>query len=132
MAQVKKQEVHLKTLISPRERLLKEAISITTSDRNAAYGNPEDNFANIAAYWSSYLTQSTKVDIVINPQDVAHMMILMKVARLATNPTHYDSLLDIAGYAACGEDCRVGALNAAFDAAGAMVAGSEQVAKQAR
>ena len=132
MAQVKKQEVHLKMPTSPRERLLKEAISITTNDRNAAYGNPEDNFANIAAYWSSYLTQSTKVDIVISPQDVAHMMILMKVARLATNPTHYDSLLDIAGYAACGEDCRVGALNAAFDAAGAMVAGSEQVAKQAR
>ena len=132
MAQVKKQEVHLKMPTSPRERLLKEAIQITTSDRNAAYGNPEDNFANIAAYWSSYLTQSTKVDIVISPQDVAHMMILMKVARLATNPTHYDSLLDIAGYAACGEDCRVGALNAAFDAAGAMVAGSEQVAKQAR
>ena len=132
MAQVKKQEVHLKMPTSPRERLLKEAIQITTSDRNAAYGNPENNFANIAAYWSSYLTQSTKVDIVISPQDVAHMMILMKVARLATNPTHYDSLLDIAGYAACGEDCRVGALNAAFDAAGAMVAGSEQVAKQAR
>lgn len=117
---------------SPRERLLKEAIGITTSDRNAAYGNPEDNFANIAAYWSSYLTQSTKVDIVISPQDVAHMMILMKVARLATNPTHYDSLLDIAGYAACGEDCRVGALNAAFDAVGAMVAGFEQAAQQAR
>ena len=132
MAQVKKQEVHLKTLISPRERLLKEAISITTSDRNAAYGNPEDNFANIAAYWSSYLTQSTKVDIVISPQDVAHMMILMKVARLATNPTHYDSLLDIAGYAACGEDCRVGALNAAFDAANTMVTGSKQAAQQAR
>ena len=117
---------------SSRERLLKEAIRITTSDRNAAYGNPEDNFANIAAYWSSYLTQSTKVDIVISPQDVAHMMILMKVARLATNPTHYDSLLDIAGYAACGEDCRVGALNAAFDAANTMVTGSKQAATQAR
>lgn len=120
---------------SSRERLLKEAIRITTSDRNAAYGNPEDNFANIAAYWSSYLTQSTKVDIVISPQDVAHMMILMKVARLATNPSHYDSLLDIAGYAACGEDCRVGALNAAFGAnapVGAMAAGFEQAATQAR
>lgn len=133
MAQVKKHEAQkLVRPTSPRERFLKEAIQITTSDRNAAYGNPEDNFANIAAYWSSYLTQSTKVDIVISPQDVAHMMILMKVARLATNPTHYDSLLDIAGYAACGEDCRVGALNAAFDAVGATVADFEQVAKQAR
>ncbi len=131
---------------SPRERLLKEAINITTSDRNAAYGKPEDNFANIAAYWSSYLTQSTKVDIVISPQDVAHMMILMKVARLATNPSHYDSLLDIAGYAACGEDCRFGAQGAAYNhaadmrssmdgaglSAAAMVAGFQNAAKQAR
>lgn len=94
---------------SPREALLQQAISITTGDRNAAYGNPEDNFANIAAYWSSYLTQATKVAILLTPQDIAHMMILMKVARLATNPAHYDSLLDIAGYAACGADCYVAA-----------------------
>lgn len=128
MAQVKKHEAQkLVRPTSPRERLLKEAIQITTSDRNAAYGKPEDNFANIAAYWSSYLTQSTKVDIVINPQDVAHMMILMKVARLATNPSHYDSLLDIAGYAACGEDCRVGAQNLAY---GASI--NPEAAKQAR
>ncbi len=92
--------------VSPRELLLQQAISITTGDRNAAYGNPEDNFANIASYWMRYLTQAKNVDIVITPQDVAHMMILMKMARLATNPAHYDSLLDIAGYAACAADCQ--------------------------
>ena len=94
---------------SPRVALLEEAIKITTHDRNASYGNPEDNLANIAAYWNSYLTQRAPDATVLphlNGQDVAHMMILMKLARLATNPGHRDSLVDVAGYAACGEDCR--------------------------
>lgn len=92
--------------LNPRQLLLQQASDITSNDRNKAYGNPEDNFRNIAAYWMKYLTQSTDLDIVITPQDVAHMMILMKMARLATNPSHYDSLLDIAGYAACAADCQ--------------------------
>lgn len=95
---------------SPRVALLEEAIKITTRDRNASYGNPEDNLANIAAYWNSYLTQRAPDATVLphlNGQDVAHMMILMKLARLVANPGHRDSLVDIAGYAACGEDCRV-------------------------
>ena len=92
---------------SPRVTLLKRAIEITTKDRNESYGDPEDNFANIAAYWSRYLSDSAKLEIIISPQDVAHLMILMKIARLSTNPNNYDSLLDIAGYAACGVDCMV-------------------------
>jgi hypothetical protein len=30
------------------------------------------------------------------------MNALIKVARLSTNPTHKDSWIDLAGYAACG------------------------------
>lgn len=90
---------------TPRQALLEEAIGITTQDRNSAYGNPEDNFANIAAYWSRYLSDSAKLEIELSAQDVAHMMVLMKIARLSTNPTHYDSLVDVAGYAACAADC---------------------------
>lgn len=93
--------------MTPRESLLTQAMQITTGDRNNAYGSPEDNFKNIAEYWSAYLTQSAKTAIILSPQDVAHLMILMKVARLATNPLHEDSLLDVAGYAACGYDCLV-------------------------
>lgn len=90
---------------TPRESLLKEAARITTTDRNTAYGKPEDNFANIAKLWSVYLSASRLPQVTFTASDVAHMMILMKVARLSTNPTHYDSLVDIAGYAACGADC---------------------------
>ena len=94
-----------KAPLTPREILLREAISITTKDRDSAYGNPEDNFANIAAYWSRYLSDSAKLEITLSAQDVAHMMVLMKIARLSTNPMHYDSLVDVAGYAACAADC---------------------------
>ena len=93
----------------PREKLLQLALSITSNDRNKAYGNPEDNFQNIADYWNTYLTQRAgggTVEFRFTSQDVPHMMILMKMARLATNPGHYDSLVDIAGYAACGADCQ--------------------------
>lgn len=90
----------------PRQALLKEALQITSHDRNKAYGNPEDNFENIAAYWRVYYKQRFKTHLDITPQDVAHCMILMKMARLATNCAHRDSLVDIAGYAACGADCQ--------------------------
>jgi hypothetical protein len=92
--------------VPARAKLLEDAHGCVMQDRNAAYGDPEDNFGNIAAYWNSYLTQSKKVSILLTPQDVAHLMILMKIARLATNTAHYDSLVDIAGYAACGADCQ--------------------------
>ena len=89
-----------------REILLTQAISIVTQDRNSSYGNPEDNFSDIADFWNSYLTQRTKRRIMLTPQDIAHMMILMKVGRLTHNSQHADSLLDIAGYAACAYDCQ--------------------------
>lgn len=39
----------------------------------------------------------------ISSEDVAHMMILLKVARLANDPYHRDSLVDVCGYAALSE-----------------------------
>ena len=91
---------------TPREQLLREAIQITTSDRNKHYGNPEDNFNNIANFWNLYLGNAGKLreDSMLCGIDVAHMMVLMKMARLSTNPLHRDSILDVAGYAACAAD----------------------------
>ena len=91
----------------PGQLLLDEAYEIISNDRNKAYGSPEENFDNIASLWTTYLTAANKVDILVSPVQVAHLMILMKIARLSTNPLHRDSGVDIAGYAACGEDCRV-------------------------
>lgn len=89
-----------------RRKLLEEAIEITSRDRNQAYGNPEDNFRNIANLWTAIHTArhgflpSTQ----FNAADVALFCIAIKLARLSTNQTHRDSAVDIAGYAACLAD----------------------------
>jgi hypothetical protein len=88
----------------PRAVVLDEARQCVLSDRNAAYGQPEDNFANIAALWNAYLAMRSGPLVAV---DVAQLMILMKIARLSTNPAHKDSWVDVAGYSACGYRCEV-------------------------
>ena len=64
-------------------------------ERQQHYGSPAANFAEIAKRWS--LTIKTPV----TSAQVALCMIDLKMSRLAHNPSHQDSLLDIVGYAAC-------------------------------
>jgi hypothetical protein len=76
--------------------ILIEAEEIINGKRQEDYGSPEDSFSNIAELWTAYL--GTELGAV----DVAHMMILLKVAR-NTNKTKRDNAVDIAGYAGCLE-----------------------------
>ncbi len=79
-----------------RIEFLEEASQCINGDRNAQYGEPEDNFSNIANLWSAYL------DTGIEVEDVAIMMCLFKIARLKSS--YYqskDSWVDLIGYAAC-------------------------------
>ena len=63
-------------------------------EKNAIYGQSEDNFAVTASLWSAYLGKP------IQPEDVGMMLILMKVA--SERYMHKkDNLVDIAGYAEC-------------------------------
>ena len=61
-------------------------------------GNREDSFKMISKLWATYL--GTR----INEQDVCVMMILLKVARIQSGQSVEDSLIDIAGYAACAAE----------------------------
>ena len=102
-------ETPLPPPVAAREALLADAFNCVMQDRNASYGNPEDNFRDIANYWNSYCQQRGIMQNgshFIVPQDVAHLMILLKMARLGKNMAHRDSLVDIAGYAACAADCQ--------------------------
>lgn len=92
--------------VEVKPTVLQEAVNIVNGARRNAYGHPENNFANIADMWNVYLrnrkTSSGKEQaFVIEAIDVAHMMGLMKYARLSENPLHRDSMVDVAGYAAC-------------------------------
>ena len=63
--------------------------------RRADYGEPEDLFANIAARWSQGL------GIRVTAAQVAVCLMDLKMARLAHDPKHLDSLVDVLGYGAC-------------------------------
>lgn len=92
------------TYPNTRAYILEEAKRCVLADRNTTYGKPEDNFLNTVRLWNEYL-QAKGHSIVLAPADVAAFMILLKVARLSTNPEHSDSWVDVAGYAACGAEC---------------------------
>ena len=74
--------------------------------RGEAYGGPEDNFASVADLWTLWLDGS---DGQVTSKDVAVMLALVKIARLKRDINHKDSVVDLAGYAAClGELVGVG------------------------
>jgi hypothetical protein len=84
--------------------ILKEANAIIYGDREKTYGHPSKNLETIALMWEAYLNARKHADPV-TPKDVAAMMMLVKVARFANDPTHRDNLVDICGYAALIERC---------------------------
>jgi hypothetical protein len=73
--------------------LLEHAAGVVTR-RRREYGEPVELFDRIAQRWS--LTLGTKV----SPAQVALCLIDLKLARLARDPNHLDSVVDVAGYAA--------------------------------
>jgi Domain of unknown function (DUF6378) len=83
--------------------ILKEAHAIIYGDREKTYGHPAKNLKAIATMWDVYINNKQTPEI--TAKDVAAMMMLVKVARFANDPTHRDNLVDICGYAALIERC---------------------------
>lgn len=83
-----------------------DAAILAVADRGLNYGKVEDSFDRIARLWNVHLINAGIVkdpkEALINAADVAMMMALMKIARLQNMPSHLDSWVDLAGYAACG------------------------------
>ena len=75
-------------------RLAGEAVT----GREVSYGKPENNFALVAQLWSAFL------GIEVRPEWVGSMLAMLKLARAKGNPTHADSWIDVAGYAAVGAE----------------------------
>lgn len=88
-----------------RRGILGAAEACVCGHREQDYGSPEDNFRTIAEMWRSYIQTrcvGTGVLVDLLPEDVAAMMILLKVGRIAGGSLSQDNWVDIAGYAACG------------------------------
>lgn len=84
-----------------RARLLDEAREAVLKDRNLDYGDPEDNFKDIADMCNIMFDG---VDEFL-PRHAALMGIIIKMSRLKTSPHKMDHWVDVAGYAACGWEC---------------------------
>lgn len=88
-----------------RKEILAAAEKCVCGDREQDYGVPENNFRLIAEFWHTYLSAkcvAAGVHVQLEPEDVAAMMALLKIARASVNPEHIDSWIDGAGYMACG------------------------------
>ena len=79
--------------------IAQDAHNVVHGSRQSDYGDKHTNFTQSAMIISGILAAKLKEPLTAN--DVAHLMIGMKLARVSKSPAHYDSLLDIIGYAIC-------------------------------
>lgn len=76
------------------EDLLHHAAAVVR-DRRHSYGDPAELFERVALRWSQVLGAK------VTAAQVGLCLIDLKLARLVGDPAHLDSLVDVAGYAAC-------------------------------
>lgn len=83
-----------------REEVLNNALACVSGNREQDYGSPEQNFRTIALLWSVYIQRLGRG--YLEDKDVAAMLALLKIARIASGNAKADNWIDLAGYAACG------------------------------
>lgn len=87
-----------------RSDFLTAAHNAICGERDEQYGAPEENFSTIAELWTTYVKRRCVGDanVCITAEDVAVMMCLLKIARIAGGQAHDDNWTDAIGYMACG------------------------------
>ena len=83
-----------------RDEILQTAENHITVDRANTHGDAENSFQTIADAWSWGLSNRSIPESPLEASDVAIMMSLFKIARIAGNAQHEDNYIDLAGYAA--------------------------------
>ena len=78
---------------SPAEMFLKHVANVI-AERSTQYGDASSNMAAIAARWSATLGHE------VTAAQVVLCLLDLKLARLAHDPSHEDSAVDVCGYAA--------------------------------
>jgi hypothetical protein len=80
-------------MTSPAERFLKHVAQVV-AERSTQYGDAAGNMAAIAVRWSTTLGRE------VTAAQVVLCLLDLKLARLAHDPNHEDSAVDVCGYAA--------------------------------
>lgn len=87
---------------TPAEQTLHHALN-AVRDRHGKYGPPTEHFARTASLVNAAFGTT------FSAADWALVMVLDKVARQLGTQATDDAAIDIAGYAACHQECRRGA-----------------------
>lgn len=87
-----------------RGAILDLAKDIINGQRTDRYGAPENSFALIADLWNDYLKMKFGNNSRINSHDVAMLMVLLKIARIAHGAGGKDSYVDGIGYLALANE----------------------------
>lgn len=90
--------------MAKRTEILEAAKRCVVGDREQDYGSPENSFGTIADLWNAYLANAANLESWkgVTAKDVAAMLALLKIARIASGHAKEDNWVDLAGYAACG------------------------------
>ena len=84
-----------------KEEILAEASRIISRDRNLSHGDAFQNHAEIAEFWNIYLDKKLQPMASITAEDVALMMVLLKISRNTQGKkNNMDNFIDMCGYAA--------------------------------
>jgi hypothetical protein len=92
---------------SIRAEILAEACELVTKDRNNHYGPPHQDFQRTAdmANALGYRAPLGGATRDLKAHDIAVLISLVKLSRIAWSPEVRDHWVDLAGYAACGCEC---------------------------
>ena len=83
-----------------KEEILAEASRIISRDRNLSHGDAFQNHAEIAEFWNIFLDKKLQPMASITAEDVALMMVLMKISRNTQGKkNNFDNFIDMCGYA---------------------------------
>lgn len=91
---------------TPQGDILRDAITHVEGDRQAVYGAPHEDFERTAGQLNALGYRGPGGRLLL-PRDWAVICNAAKQSRLVNSPHHYDSVLDIGGYAGCYWDCVV-------------------------
>jgi len=81
----------------PANTVLEEAASLVDGRRQKDYGHPSEDLGRTAGMLNALFAKKLKEPL--SAQEVAVIMLCVKMSRLMATPGHRDTLVDIAGYA---------------------------------
>ncbi len=76
--------------------ILAEASCLIAGDRQDTYGDIHESWERIGKLWSAVL----QLNEPIPPHMIGCMLALMKISRIANDPTHTDNYIDAVAYVA--------------------------------